>query len=77
MIDGKAAPLRDALVTGKGTAIGFQVGGRYDVSPELSVGLRVPLTTATVKQSNGKQPEPAPCSARPSCSASTACRSAA
>jgi hypothetical protein len=33
---------------GKGTAIGFQVGGRYDVSKELSVGLRIPLTTATV-----------------------------
>jgi hypothetical protein len=37
----------------KGTAIGFQVGGRYDVSKELSVGLRIPLTTATVKQTNG------------------------
>ena len=37
----------------KGTAIGFQVGGRYDVSKELSVGLRVPLTTASVKQANG------------------------
>ena len=37
----------------KGTALGFQLGGRYDVSKELSVGLRVPLTTATVKQANG------------------------
>jgi hypothetical protein len=37
----------------KGTAIGFQLGGRYDVSKELSVGLRLPLTTATVKQANG------------------------
>jgi hypothetical protein len=37
----------------KGTAIGFQLGGRYDVSKELSVGLRIPLTTATVKQTNG------------------------
>lgn len=33
----------------KGTAIGFQVGGRYDFSKELSLGLRIPLTTATVK----------------------------
>jgi len=37
----------------KGTALGFQLGGRYDVSKELSVGLRIPLTTASVKQSNG------------------------
>jgi hypothetical protein len=37
----------------KGTAIGFQLGGRYDVSKELSVGLRIPLTMAMVKQTNG------------------------
>ena len=36
-----------------GTALGFQVGGRYDVTKEISVGLRVPLTTASVKQANG------------------------
>jgi hypothetical protein len=39
----------------QGTALGFQVGGRYDVSPTFSAGLRVPITTASVKQvSNGK-----------------------
>jgi len=37
----------------KATALGFQVGGRYDFTPAFSAGLRVPLTTATVKQSNG------------------------
>lgn len=33
----------------RGTAIGFQVGGRYDFSRELTLGLRIPLTTATVR----------------------------
>jgi hypothetical protein len=37
----------------KGTAIGFQVGGRYDVTPAFSGGLRIPLTYAVV-QDNGK-----------------------
>jgi hypothetical protein len=39
----------------KGTAIGFQVGGRYDATRELSVGLRIPLTTATVKTGGRNQ----------------------
>ena len=39
---------------GKGTAIGFQVGGRYDITPAFSGGLRVPITTATVRQETGK-----------------------
>lgn len=47
-------PSFDDAPSGQGTALGLQVGGRYDVSTELSVGLRVPLTTATVKQSSGK-----------------------
>ncbi len=34
----------------KGTALGFQLGGRYDVTPQLSIGLRIPLTTAMVKE---------------------------
>jgi len=39
----------------KGTVIGFLLGGRYDVTPAFSAGLRVPFTTASVKQvSNGK-----------------------
>ncbi len=37
----------------KGTAIGFQLGGRYDITPAFTGGLRVPITTATVKQPNG------------------------
>ncbi len=37
----------------KGTAIGFQVGGRYDITPAFSGGLRIPITTASVKQTNG------------------------
>ena len=38
----------------KATAIGFQVGGRYDITPAFSGGLRIPITTATVRQLNGK-----------------------
>jgi hypothetical protein len=38
---------------GKGTALGFQLGGRYDITPAFSGGLRIPLTTATVKQTSG------------------------
>ena len=34
----------------KGTVLGFQLGGRYDVSKDLSVGLRIPITTATIKR---------------------------
>src|SRR6188474_1685286 len=36
----------------KGTAIGFQIGGRYDITPAFSGGLRVPITTATVRQAS-------------------------
>ena len=32
----------------------MQLGGRYDISKAFSAGLRAPLTTATVKQSTGK-----------------------
>jgi hypothetical protein len=37
----------------KGTAIGFLLGGRYDFTPAISAGLRIPLTTATVKRNAG------------------------
>jgi hypothetical protein len=37
----------------KGTAIGFQLGGRYDITPAFSGGLRIPITTVSVKQTNG------------------------
>lgn len=49
------APLNNPTFepTGKGTVIGFQLGGRYDVSKALSAGLRIPITTASVKQSTG------------------------
>jgi hypothetical protein len=46
-------PSYDDAPSGQGTAIGLQLGGRYDVNKDLSVGLRIPLTTATVKQTNG------------------------
>jgi len=39
----------------KATAIGFQLGGRYDISPTLSAGLRIPVTTAAVKTLQGTQ----------------------
>jgi hypothetical protein len=38
----------------KVTAIGFQVGGRYDITPAFSGGLRIPITTASVRQQNAK-----------------------
>lgn len=37
----------------KGTSATFLVGGRYDVSPAFSLGLRVPWTTASVRQGDG------------------------
>jgi len=46
-------PSYDDAPSGNATVLGLQVGGRYDISKDLSAGLRVPLTTATVKQSNG------------------------
>jgi hypothetical protein len=51
-----SAPLNtpDNAYTGKGTALGIMLGGRYDVMPQLSVGLRVPVTTASVRQTDGK-----------------------
>lgn len=46
-------PNYDDAPSGKGTALGIMLGGRYDVSSKLSVGLRIPLTTATIKQTRG------------------------
>ncbi|HEY4103228.1 MAG TPA: hypothetical protein VGM44_05025 [Polyangiaceae bacterium] len=37
----------------KGTGATFMVGGRYDVSPTFSLGLRVPWTTANIRQGDG------------------------
>lgn len=36
------------------TAIGFQIGGRYDITPQFSAGLRAALTTASVDSSAGR-----------------------
>jgi hypothetical protein len=49
------APLNNAAFepSGKGTVLGILLGGRYDVSKELSAGLRIPVTTASVKQTDG------------------------
>jgi len=46
-------PNFDDKPSGSGTALGFQLGGRYDLKPNISAGLRIPITTATVKQPNG------------------------
>jgi hypothetical protein len=53
---GKAPQNNPAYLPGdQGTALGFQLGGRYDVTPAFSAGLRAALTTASVKKvSNGK-----------------------
>ena len=42
-----------SVVAGVVLAATFLVGGRYDVSPAFSLGLRVPWTTATVRQGDG------------------------
>ena len=47
---GRAPQNQPSFAAGdKGTAIGFLLGGRYDFSPAFSGGLRIPVTTATVK----------------------------
>ena len=38
--------------TRKGTSVTLMAGGTYDFSPALTAGLRVPWTTATIKQPN-------------------------
>jgi hypothetical protein len=45
-----AAALR---TTGKTTAATLMVGGHYELSPELSVGLRIPFTLGSERQTNG------------------------
>ena len=53
---GKAPENNPSYTPGdQGTVLGFQLGGRYDITPAFSAGLRAALTTASVKQvSNGK-----------------------
>lgn len=50
------APLNNPTFepSGKATVLGIQLGGRYDISKDLTAGLRIPLTTATVKQPSGE-----------------------
>jgi hypothetical protein len=48
---GKAPPppgAGDQEGTGDGTSVTLQVGGRYDLKPNMSLGLRVPWTTANI-----------------------------
>jgi hypothetical protein len=40
-------------LTNKGTSFTFMVGGHYDVSPQFTLGLRVPWTTASERQIDG------------------------
>jgi hypothetical protein len=37
----------------KGTSFTFMVGGHYDVSPQFTLGLRIPWTTASQRQIDG------------------------
>ncbi|MES1174584.1 MAG: hypothetical protein ABUL62_09650 [Myxococcales bacterium] len=39
--------------TGKTTAATFMVGGHYELSPELSIGLRIPFTAGSERQVDG------------------------
>jgi hypothetical protein len=45
-----------ASATGKAAGATFIVGGRYDVSSELTLGLRIPWSVAAVRQSDGSRP---------------------
>ena len=47
-------PSYDDAPSGSATALGVQLGGRYDVTKEFTGGLRLAITTASVKQTNGK-----------------------
>ena len=46
-------PGEDDALTNKGTSFTFMVGGHYDVSPQFTLGLRVPWTTASQRQLDG------------------------
>jgi hypothetical protein len=43
----------DSNATNKGTSFTFMAGGYYDVSPQFSLGLRIPWTTASQRQIDG------------------------
>jgi hypothetical protein len=43
----------DGDIVNKGTSFTFMVGGHYDVSPQFTLGLRIPWTTASVRQQDG------------------------
>jgi hypothetical protein len=43
----------DDNITNKGTSATFMVGGHYDVSPDFTLGLRIPWTTASQRQIDG------------------------
>jgi hypothetical protein len=49
------APLNngDFSPSDKGTVLGFQLGGRYDFSKAFTLGLRIPISTATIKRTTG------------------------
>ncbi len=40
-------------LTNRGTSFTFMAGGHYDVSPQFTVGLRIPWTTASQRQLDG------------------------
>jgi hypothetical protein len=46
-------PGKDDNDLNKGTSFTFMVGGHYDVSPQFSLGLRIPWTTANERQLDG------------------------
>ncbi len=46
-------PGADDSTTNKGTSFTAVVGGHYDVSPAFTLGLRIPWTTASVRQFDG------------------------
>ncbi len=46
-------PGTDDDTTNKGTSFTLVVGGHYDVSPDFTLGLRIPWTTASVRQFDG------------------------
>ena len=42
------------VATGKTTSFTFMAGGHYDLSPELSLGVRIPWTVGSARQPDGR-----------------------
>jgi len=46
-------PVADDDLVNKGTSFTFMAGGHYDVSPDFTLGIRIPWTTTSERQDDG------------------------